>query len=266
MIANFHTHTVFCDGKNTPEEIVLSAIQKGFSAIGFSGHGYTDFDLSYCMKDICGYIAEINRLKEKYKTEIQVYLGVEEDAFAPVDRSKFDYVIGSSHYFCIDHQYYSIDSDYDSFQRCLEAFRYDIIRLSEAYYQSFCEYIKFRKPDIIGHFDLITKFDELAPSLFLYNKEYNAVAERYITEAAKSGSIFEINTGAVAKGIRTAPYPNENLLYTLKKLGAPIILSSDSHAKDTLDFGFEDVKNRLRDIGFTRLTAIHNGEFIQYSI
>ncbi len=39
MIANFHTHTVFCDGRNTPEEVVLSAIEKGFSAIGFSGHG-----------------------------------------------------------------------------------------------------------------------------------------------------------------------------------------------------------------------------------
>ena len=67
MLANFHTHTVFCDGKNTPEEIVLSAIDKGFSAIGFSGHGYTDFDLRYCMKDTCGYITEINRLKDKYK-------------------------------------------------------------------------------------------------------------------------------------------------------------------------------------------------------
>ena len=28
MLANFHTHSVFCDGKNTPEEIVKAAIQK----------------------------------------------------------------------------------------------------------------------------------------------------------------------------------------------------------------------------------------------
>ena len=31
MKANYHTHTVFCDGKNTPEEIILAAIEKGFS-------------------------------------------------------------------------------------------------------------------------------------------------------------------------------------------------------------------------------------------
>ena len=63
MLANYHTHTSFCDGKNTPEEIVLYAIEKGFTSIGFSGHGYTPFDLRYCMKDTEGYIKEISRLK-----------------------------------------------------------------------------------------------------------------------------------------------------------------------------------------------------------
>ena len=266
MIANFHTHTVFCDGNHTPEEIVLSAIAKGFSAIGFSGHGYTGFDLSYCMKDICGYIAEINRLKETYKKEIQVYLGAEEDAFSPVDRGRFDYIIGSSHYVCIQDQYYAIDSDHDGFRKCLAAFDDDVIRLAQAYYRSFCDYIKVRKPDIIGHFDLITKFDELDSPLFLNNHEYNTIAGEYIAEAAQNGCIFEINTGAMARGLRTAPYPSENLLYILRKLDAPVMLSSDSHGKDTLDFGFEEAKKQLRDIGFTQLVTIDNGEFVKYNI
>lgn len=266
MIANFHTHTVFCDGKNTPEEIILSAIKKGFSAIGFSGHGYTDFDLRYCMKDSCGYIAQVSKLKEKYKNDIEIYLGVEEDAFSPVDRSKFDYIIGSSHYFHINNQYYPIDSNYDYFKKCLEAFNYDIIQLSEVYYNSFCDYIKSRKPDIIGHFDLITKFDELDSPLFLNNTEYNRIAERYIAEAAKSECIFEVNTGAIARNLRSTPYPNENLLYVLKKLNARLILSSDSHNIDTLDFGFDEVKKYLKSIGFSHLFTIHNGEFVKYNI
>lgn len=266
MIANFHTHTVFCDGKNTPEEVVRSAIGKGFSAIGFSGHGYTDFDLRYCTKDSCGYITEIRRLREKYKDQIQVYLGIEEDAFSPADRSRFDYIIGSSHYFYINGQYYPIDSNYDCFKRCLEAFHYDIIRLSEVYYRCFCDYIRRRKPDIIGHFDLITKFDELDTSLFLNNAGYDRIAEGYIAEAAKSGSIFEVNTGAMARGLRTAPYPNENLLYVLKKLNAPLILSSDSHNIDTLDHGFAEAKKYLRDIGFTQLFTMYDGGFVKYDI
>ena len=44
MLTNYHTHTTFCDGKSTVEEIVLSALAKGFDAIGFSGHGFTTFD------------------------------------------------------------------------------------------------------------------------------------------------------------------------------------------------------------------------------
>ena len=66
MLTNLHTHTSFCDGKSTPEEMISYAIEKGFGSIGFSGHGHTSFDESYCITDTDGYIAEIKRLKEKY--------------------------------------------------------------------------------------------------------------------------------------------------------------------------------------------------------
>ncbi len=266
MVANFHTHTTFCDGDNTPEQIVKAAINKGFLAIGFSGHGYTDFDLRYCMQNTDEYINEIARLKEKYKNDIHIYLGIEEDAFCLADRGRFDYIIGSSHYFCIDNQYYPIDSDYDYFKKCLEAFDNDVIRLADTYYSCFCDYIFARKPDVIGHFDLITKFDEQYSSLFLQNDDYNKIAEKYIEKASGSGCVFEVNTGAVAKKMRTSPYPAANLLRVLKKSGARVILSSDSHNVDTLDFGFDDTKKYLRDIGFTELYTIDNGGFVKYNI
>ncbi|MBQ7974646.1 MAG: hypothetical protein IJ300_03045 [Clostridia bacterium] len=46
---NLHTHSLYCDGKNTLEELTEAAIERGFSSIGFSGHCYTPFDSSYCM-------------------------------------------------------------------------------------------------------------------------------------------------------------------------------------------------------------------------
>ena len=72
MLANFHTHSTFCDGKGTPEEVIIAAINEGFDAIGFSGHGYTEYDLRYCMKDVVGYITEIVRLKTAYKNKIEI--------------------------------------------------------------------------------------------------------------------------------------------------------------------------------------------------
>lgn len=261
MLTNFHTHTTFCDGKNTPEEIVLFAIDRGYSSIGFSGHGYTPFDLRYCMKDTEGYISAINSLKSKYKNKIQIYLGIEEDAFAPVKKEAFDYRIGSSHYFCVDEKYYPIDSNVDYFKKCIEVFDNDILKLSEAYYSTFLNYIRTYKPDIIGHFDVITKFDESDLDMFLKNEKYIKISEKYMIEFLKSDIIFEVNTGAIARGYRKNPYPNDNLLYLIKKNDGKLMLSSDSHSIETIDFYFEETKKKLKDIGFSYTYILYDGEF-----
>ena len=101
---NFHTHTRYCDGKNTPEEMVLSAIELGFDSLGFSGHAFTDIDLSYCMtpEKTEEYIAEINALKKKYAGRINIYCGAELDIFSPDIGFDYDYTIGSVHYIFTD--------------------------------------------------------------------------------------------------------------------------------------------------------------------
>ena len=40
MLQNLHTHSTFCDGIHTPEQMVQFALQKGFTSLGFSGHSY----------------------------------------------------------------------------------------------------------------------------------------------------------------------------------------------------------------------------------
>lgn len=266
MLANYHTHTTFCDGANTPEEFVLYAIENGFSAIGLSGHGYTPFDLRYCMQDTVGYIEEIKRLKEKYGDKIQIYCGVEEDAFAFVDRGQFDYIIGSSHYFHVGEEYHPIDSSYDYFKKCMELFDGDVVKAAEAYYGAFVSYIAKRKPDIVGHFDLITKYDEIDENRFLHCAAYLKTAEKYIKKAAENDVIFEVNTGAMARGLRKTPYPAENLLYVLKENGAKLILSADSHNVETLQFCFAETEKMLREIGFTCVYELDCGTFKKRSI
>ena len=260
MLTNYHTHTTFCDGKNTAEEIVLAALDNGFDAIGFSGHGYTPFDTRYCMKDVDGYLLEIARLKEKYKKDIEIYAGVEEDAGHPLDRMRFDYVIGSSHYLRHGKAYYPVDSSYAYIKECITLYDGDTLRLAEDYFSTFCDYLNAHTPDIIGHFDLLTKFDEQDPA-FLHDPKYRAIALKYVRIAAKSGAIFEVNTGAIARGYRTSPYPHAELLFALKNEGARVMLSSDSHNKDTLSFGFEDAKALLREIGFTSSVHLYHGAF-----
>ena len=98
------------------------------------------------MKDVSGYIAEINRLKEKYKKDIEIYLGIEEDCSQLCDRSLFEYVIGSCHYVKIGGRYYSIDGSCEEFNCILQLFQNDPVKLAEEYYKGFCDYIISRKP------------------------------------------------------------------------------------------------------------------------
>lgn len=261
MTANYHTHTTFCDGNNTAEEIVLRAIENKFCAIGFSGHAYTSYDLSYCVKDTKEYISAITALKEKYRDKIQIYLGVEEDAFSPVNRTDFDYIIGSCHYICADGVYYPIDTDYGCLKKCLEVFNGDTLKFAKTYYENFCSYILKRKPDIVGHFDLITKFEEKDIQRFLCDPKYWEIAEKHMAEAVKSDSIFEVNTGAMAKGLRTSQYPHDRLLHILKKHNGKVILSSDSHSADTLDYKFSEMRAMLRDIGFKYVYVLYDNTF-----
>lgn len=266
MLSNFHTHTVFCDGKDTPEEMILTAIEMGFDSLGFSGHGYMDFDQSYCMLDTEGYLDTLRKFKEKYKDKIEIYAGVEEDAYCPVDRDRFDYIIGSCHYVVKNGVYYPLDCSMDGFKNALGVFDNDHLTMADSYYSYFCDYLKRRRPDIVGHFDLITKYDEKMGSLFLSDPDYHKLAEGYIESVADIGCFFEVNTGAIARGHRTTPYPYENLLYILKKHGTELVLTSDCHNAKDLDCSFDTVKAYLKDMGFDHMNTLYGGKFIKYSI
>ncbi len=264
MYTECHVHTVFCDGKNTPEEIVRYAIEHGFSGIGFSGHGHTPFDKSYCIKDTEGYIHEISRLKGKY--DFPIYLGAEEDIFAPVDRGRYDYIIGSCHYIQKDGVYLPIDSDHEGFLTILDAFAGDALAFAAQYFEQVCTYVHRRKSDIIGHFDLITKFDEKYGHVFLDNRAYMDMAKGYITKTAEADCLFEVNTGAMARGLRTTPYPSEDLLFQLKKAGGKITLSSDCHDMTKLAYRFDEVRHSLRDIGFRDIYVMKDGRFVSQAL
>ena len=56
--ANYHTHTTFCDGKDTAEDIVKYAVSLGMTHLGFSGHMDPEIHMDFPL-----YSAEIGRMK-----------------------------------------------------------------------------------------------------------------------------------------------------------------------------------------------------------
>ena len=79
MTGDFHVHTTFCDGQAGAEEMVRAALARGMDAVGFSGHGRTAFDESWCMSEAgtAAYRAEIARLKKAYAGRISVFCAIE---------------------------------------------------------------------------------------------------------------------------------------------------------------------------------------------
>ncbi len=246
-MCDLHTHTVFCDGKDTPEEMVLSAIERGLSCIGFSAHSYTFFDTGYClsMEAEEAYLAEVSALREKYRDRIRVLCGVEQDYYSDAPTDSYDYVIGSVHYIRVrgGEKYIAVDETREELLAAAdEFFGGDIYALAEEYYKTEAGVVKKTGADIIGHFDLISKFNGDGELFDESNERYRSAWMRAAGELLKTGVPFELNTGAVSRGWRRTPYPAPEIADYIARRGGRFILSSDSHSKETLAFGFEDYK------------------------
>ncbi len=231
---DYHIHTTFSDGKNTAEEMVLRAIELGLDEIGFSDHSYISepADSFYWMHeaDEQPYRAEITRLKEKYKDKIRVLLGIEQDYYSDNPAEGYDYIIGSVHFVKTKDGFFDVDYSADYFRDKLKYFGGDPYRFAEEYYKLVTDVVRKTGADIIGHFDLVTKhndvghlFDENHPR---YIKAWQAAAD----ELLKTGKPFEINMGAIMRGLKTHPYPAAPIIEYIKKRGGRFILSSDAHS------------------------------------
>ena len=135
--ADFHTHTCFCDGKNTPKEMIERAIELGLEYYGFSSHCYTDLQFPI-LTDEKAYITECMNIREEYKDRINILIGMEmENLLGKNNHKEIEYTIGSTHYLFIDGKYYCIDESKEIFQKlCETVFDGDYYKLAKAYYET----------------------------------------------------------------------------------------------------------------------------------
>lgn len=264
ILSDFHVHTNFCDGKNTPEEMIAAALKLGVKKLGFSGHAHVSFDEANTMS-ITGterYKREIRDLAAKYKDKIKIFCGVEQDYYSDLPISDYDYIIGSVHSIFFDKfNFFHVDLSAQALQDAANKyFCGDIYALIGLYYEyeinNINNIIKKIKnashaiqPCIIGHFDLITKFNEGEILFSEENKRYVDAAFGALDELLKTGCPFEINTGAMSRGYRTSPYPSVKILKRLAEKGGRVILSSDSHNTSSLCYKFQECAQLVETLG-----------------
>ena len=264
-LQNLHTHSSYCDGWDTPERMLQIAMEKGFQSIGFSGHSYMYYAPSHSMT-LAGtelYKLQINNLKKMYEGQIDVFLGLEFDAFSQIDMTGYDYMIGSVHYLQIGDKIVGFDRSAELAQGVIDRyFAGDGIAYAKAYYKTLAQLPQYGKFDIIGHFDLITKHQEKHPLFDTSCKEYRFAAIEAAEALAGKIPCFEVNTGAISRGFRTTPYPDAFLLKEMKRLGYGVVITSDCHDANFVDCHFAQSRELLRSCGFTEQMVLTKEGFV----
>lgn len=164
-LTNYHSHTLYCDGRAGMEDFIRFAISQGFTSYGISSHAPLPFPTHWTMEwdRMDDYLAEFARIKEKYASEIELAIGLEidylnEDSNPAVPRFRelpLDYRIGSVHLLYNDREEV-VDIDV-----CAEVFRDivdqhfggDLDRVVRLYYERLLRMVELGGFDILGHAD-----------------------------------------------------------------------------------------------------------------
>lgn len=264
---NLHTHTVFSDGKYTVEELVQLALRNGLPAIGISDHSFTEFDQRYCMKPgrIGEYLAEIRRVREKYRGQIEVYAGLEWDGYSELpERDEFDYLIGSCHYVrAADGSYHSVDHARDEHWDAInQHFGGDPIAYARTYFDTYEARTRVNRPDILGHFDIVTKFGAVGPEDVSYRK----MSVEALEACLQVTPVVELNTKPIVRAWKNEPFPGPFLLKQVLDFGGKVILSSDFHGPEQLTGWFDEGTALLKGLGFRTIVVMRGGKLEEVGI
>ncbi len=278
---NFHTHSTFCDGKSTLEQNVLSAIQKGFKILGFSSHSTWPFPFEDSIKrgEFESYKNEILRLKQKYADKIEIKYGFEADYIEGFCSPDFDaykefepeFLIGSVHYLyngedCAEKTTPVDWSAEKLFESIKTLYNGNVKKMICHYFETQREMLSKCSFSIIGHPDLVRKFNEKSPFFNEDESWYKEQLKLTADSIKKSGVIAEINTGGITRGYMNTPYPSLYFLTLLHERNVPVMLSSDSHSAENLDGRFELALELAKKAGYTELAYPDNKNIITYRI
>lgn len=235
---NWHTHTARCGHAiGTDEEYVQAAVKAGFRTLGFSDHAaYRDpFPTERMeLRQVPEYMASIRALKEKYRDQIDLYLGMEVECYPDQwdtlagYRKEMDYCILGQHY---------VSYDTES--------SYDLVRPEQL--ERYTDRIEYAAEH--GLCDCICHPDVCMWSYPAIDDTVHHIAKRLAEISVKYDIPLELNCGSgVRMGLKEYqdgkryPYPVRTFFETFAEYHCPVIIGLDIH--DPKLFLTEEYLNR----------------------
>ena len=270
--ANYHTHSLYCDGKSTLEEHVREAEKCGLLQLGFSSHSSVPFENNFAISEekLPEYVNEIDQLQQKTNIkllECEFVPGITKDFDVWRTTYHLDYIIGGVHLvrqpngdglWFIDGSKQEI---YDNGLRDL--FDNDIKAAVTAFWEQTFEMIETQHLDIIAHFDKIKMHNR---NRFFTEDEswYKVLADKAIQLIKRHDIIIEVNTRGLYKKRCDHFYPSTELLMKARKADIPVIISSDAHKAEELMLFVPEAIAELQRCGFdhTARFDVEKGRFV----
>jgi histidinol-phosphatase (PHP family) len=271
MLSNYHTHTTFCDGRASVDEMADDAAAKGFTHFGFSGHAPVPFPTKWAIErsELAAYAAAVRQCGKRLEGRVDIALGLEIDWIpglsSPGDpaweHAGLDYRLGSVHFVNPEgSERFTIDENEDDFKRHLtERYGGDAKRLTRDYYREIASLCASGGFDILGHFDLIRKNDGRIGFLEYESQWYRDAWMEACIALAECGAIAEINSGGMARGKTGSPYPSLEILKEFRARGIRVTLNADAHAPAHIGAFLEDSIALAKAAGYAETWFLSNG-------
>jgi hypothetical protein len=139
---------------------------------------------------------------------------------------------------------------------CDEFFGGDWYAMCRSYYELEAQVYDRLSCTFVGHFDLITRFNDQMRSFDENDPRYTTPALDAMEYLVAQEVPFEINCGAHNRGRKEELYPRCSLLRALHDFGGQILINSDAHQTECLNGSFDVAVQRAIACGFTHVNVL----------
>lgn len=264
MISDLHLHSSFSsDSKSNPEDIVKKAVSLKLPYICFTDHNEFEYEDNLFILDTENYFKQLNTLKEKYRNEIHILIGVEQglevtksdNINAFLSKHNFDFIIASSH------MVNGIDPYYPAYFE------------GRSTYDAICEYFQsvldnlncFSNFDVYGHIDYVIRYPKIPDEGYCFDK-YKEYLIPILEKIVDSGKGIEINTNGFRTRIKESN-PSFEIIKKYREMGGEIItIGSDAHSVEYIASDFDKARNYLKAAGFDYYNVFINRNPIKIAL
>ena len=256
--------------------VVEAAIERGFTHYGLSEHCPRErLEDLYPEEHALGvdglatafreYTQTAFALRERYADRIELLIGFETERLPPSSWAErmtalrrsapFDYVVGSVH---------DVDGRYVDYKPALTAELAEQLGGRDAlhlrYFDAVTELVETLRPEIVGHLDLVRKFDGPSAS---FSAPVMQRIERTLEAVAANGAVLDVNCGAARRGYSPV-YPLPEILARACQMGIGVTLGDDSHGAHDVGVGLDACMAAIAAAGYrsVRYLAREDGRAI----